>query len=629
MKSKRDLLHELTAQNLSINQRAQAHCQLARRYEDEGDYEGARVAMGELWQRIGDRPMLEGLNEETQGVVLLRVGVLTGWIGSARQISGSQEAAKNLLTESICIFERLQENKNVAEAQIDLACCYWREGAYDEGRVWLRKALSLLTDSDTELKAKGLLRSAIIEADASRPNDALKIHIEAAPLFEQIENHCLRGSFHNELAIVLRRIGTTEDRQDYVDRSLIEYTAAAYHFERAGHLRYQACVENNLAFLFFEAQRYADAHEHLDRADMLFARLKDDVHRAQVDETRARVLIAEDKLVEAEKAARRAVRTLETGDEPSLLTEALITLGISLARLQHFAQSRLALDRAIDTAQRADDAESAGKAALTLIEQLGLQLTNVDLMATLARVEVLLENAKDISVVRRQARGASRVAYLINDLPKCFPSSIDPAGISAKSETLRYYKHLIALALKQSGGAVKTAARLLGMSHQNLSSKLVKYEELGKFRKPIRQRKRSSIDSSKPEGETDAVTILLVEDNPMVAGAIRETLELNEWKIETCADGTAALERISSAAHYDLLLLDYKLPDVDGLQLVKRARQLTHRGQTPIIMFSASPVEAAARDAGVDVFLQKPKDIGTLVETINRLVDKLKDETSQ
>lgn len=636
MKSKRDLLHELTDKTLSISQQAQARCELAHYYEDEGDYEAARVAMGELWQRIGDRPLLEALDEETKGAVLLRVGVLTGWIGSARQISGAQETAKNLLSESIASFEALRENSRVAEAQIDLACCYWREGAYDEGRIWLRKALSLLTDSDIELRAKALLRNAIIEADANRLTDALNIHIQAAPLFEQVENHCVQGSFHNSFAIVLRRLGAAEKNQEYFDRALIEYTAAVYHFEKAGHLRYQACVENNLAFLFFEAQRYADAHEHLDRSDVLFARLKDDVHRAQVDETRARVLLAEDKVVEAEKAARRAVRTLETGDEPSLLAEALTTLGISLARLQRFGQARSALDRAIDKAQQADDVESAGKAALTLIEQLGLQLTNDDLMATLLRAEVLLENTQNISILRRQAKGASRVAFIINASPKCFPSSIDSTGISAKEETLRYYKHLIALALRQSGGVVKTAARLLGMSHQNLSSKLVQYEELAKFRKPVRMPRRKSIDSREPAGSsrtigkqdkrTRRITILLAEDNVMVAGAVTETLETKGWAVEACSDGTAALEAIASDAHYDLLLMDYDLPGVNGIELVHRARKLVHRSHTPIIVLSASSVEAAALKAGADEFLPKPQGVSWLVETISRLLHEREQE---
>src|SRR5215213_8912563 len=355
MKSKRDLLHHLTDQNLSANQRAQGRCKLAIQLETEGDYEAAREAMGELWQGVGERPLLEGLDEETTGTVLLRTGVLTGWLGSAKQVSGAQESAKNLITESIEIFEALKKNSRVAEGQIELACCYWREGAFDNGRVLLNEALHRLSESDIELRAKALLRFAIIEKDSKRFLDALSIHSEAAPLFEQLQNHCIIGSFHNDFAIVLRNLATAENRQDYIDRALIEYTAAAYHFEQAGHLRYQACVENNLAFLFWKVGRFTDAHKHLDRAQILFARLKDDLHSAQVDETRARVLLAEGRVIEAEKAARRAVRIFESGDGAWLLAEALTTHATALARLHHSIEARSAFERAISIAEEAGD----------------------------------------------------------------------------------------------------------------------------------------------------------------------------------------------------------------------------------------------------------------------------------
>jgi tetratricopeptide (TPR) repeat protein len=370
MKSKRNLLHELTDQNLSASQRAQARCQLAIQFETEGDYEAAREAMAELWQEIGKRPLLEGLDEETTGAVLLRVGVITGWRGSARQISGAQEIAKDLITESIEIFEALQQSSRVAEGQIELACCYWREGKFEEGRVWLNEALRRLSESDIQLRAKALIRMAIIEAECKRYGEALRIHTEAGPLFQQLENHCLIGSFHNEYAIVLRNLGTREKRQDYIDVALIEYAAASFHFEQAGHLRYQACVENNLAFLYWKLGRFAEAHQHLDRAQILFARLKDDLHSAQVDETRARVMLGEGAFVQAERSARKAVQLLDSGDAHSLLSEALTTHGVALSRLGHKDQARTSFERAIHVAEQGGDLEAAGLAALTLIEQL-------------------------------------------------------------------------------------------------------------------------------------------------------------------------------------------------------------------------------------------------------------------
>lgn len=67
MNSKRELLHHLEDPNLSSNERAQLRCQVARQFEDQGDYEAARLSMGELWQRVGDPPLLEGLEEKTKG----------------------------------------------------------------------------------------------------------------------------------------------------------------------------------------------------------------------------------------------------------------------------------------------------------------------------------------------------------------------------------------------------------------------------------------------------------------------------------------------------------------------------------------------------------------------------------
>ncbi len=63
---------------LTFNERARLRCQLAKELERSGNYEAAREAMGELWQRIGDRPVTDNLDQPTAAEVLLRAGVLTG-----------------------------------------------------------------------------------------------------------------------------------------------------------------------------------------------------------------------------------------------------------------------------------------------------------------------------------------------------------------------------------------------------------------------------------------------------------------------------------------------------------------------------------------------------------------------
>jgi CheY-like chemotaxis protein len=131
-----------------------------------------------------------------------------------------------------------------------------------------------------------------------------------------------------------------------------------------------------------------------------------------------------------------------------------------------------------------------------------------------------------------------------------------------------------------------------------------------------------SVHSSIATGDAPIISILHVEDDAIVASVAKEILEAQGWRVQTCADGNAALEKISGDDQYDLLLVDPDLPGVNGLELINHARELDHRCDTPMVVLAAGPVEAEAREAGADVFLRKPKDIGLLAETINRLVSE-------
>src|SRR5215208_1200825 len=296
-----ELLQQIADSSLTHEERARLRCRLAKELEDTGNYEGARQAMGELWAQVGQPPVLAGLSPETAAEVLLRSGVLTGWIGSVKQIEGAQEAAKNLLSVSLDRFEALRDEKKVAEAQTELGYCYWREGAFDEARVVLNQAIDSFSDDDNDLKAIVLLRLAMVEQVTFRLSDALSLLTRAAPYFDKSNNHTINGRFHNEFGTVLKDLGAVEHRSDYFDRALIEYAAASYHFEQGGNRRYQGCVENNLGMLFCTAGKYAQAHEHLDRAQALFTSLKDVSRLAGIDETRARVFLAEGRVADAEK----------------------------------------------------------------------------------------------------------------------------------------------------------------------------------------------------------------------------------------------------------------------------------------------------------------------------------------
>ena len=63
------LLSQLDNPALGRVDRARLRCEAARELEEAGNYEAARVAMGELWQRIGERPHLKGLPPKSPGLV--------------------------------------------------------------------------------------------------------------------------------------------------------------------------------------------------------------------------------------------------------------------------------------------------------------------------------------------------------------------------------------------------------------------------------------------------------------------------------------------------------------------------------------------------------------------------------
>jgi CheY-like chemotaxis protein len=265
-------------------------------------------------------------------------------------------------------------------------------------------------------------------------------------------------------------------------------------------------------------------------------------------------------------------------------------------------------------------------------------MTAAELRESFERAADLVSNSKNPATLARLSACASRVVRALapSAAPHAegeTPAAVEErwAGFSLKREVLRYESELIERALSDAGGVVSRAAKLLGFRHHQTFVALLnnRHKNLLHARRPIIPRRRSIVKVREPrrtahhraDKEARAVTILFVEDNRIVADAIRDTLELEGWRVEACFDGASALKKVEGEEHYDLILLDEELPGASGLELTNLARSLPHRQATPIIIFSATNRETAARDAGADAFLRKPQDILALVPTINRLLD--------
>jgi tetratricopeptide (TPR) repeat protein len=463
---------------------AKRKCELAKVLENIGDYESARRELADRWVAIGDPPLLDGLAPDTQAELLWRVGTLTGYLGSAQQLDGAQELAKDLLTQSIRRFEELNDHEKVAEVETDLSICYWREGAMDEARVRLQHALGQAESPATSLRVS--INAALVEIFSGQCTRGLAILDEAAPLLDRVLDHATKGRYHMHRALALKKLGAPEN----LDRALIENSAASFHFDEAGHKRYLARIENNLGSLLLEFGRHDEALLHLDKSRHVFIYLKDSGSVAQVNETQARLFLAQGRYSESERAAFSAVSVLAQGGEPALLVEALITQGTARARLGHSQSARSIFLHAVTVAEAAGYREAAGVVYLTAIGELQRFLSAGEILDFYNEADLRLTDGSEHA---SRLRACARIALsVMRDHPQASNDLL--VGGSFKQEVKRFEAELIRRALDQSAGSVTSAAKLLGVSHQAVSDLIKhKHKALQSVRTPRRSRHKSII----------------------------------------------------------------------------------------------------------------------------------------
>ncbi len=478
-------LKQLDSPSLNENERILLRCRLAAEFIHTGQYEGVREALGDLWRGTGVRPRVEGLEDAIAAEVLLQSGSLSGWLGTSQRAESTQDAAKDLISEALRLFEARGLQARVAEAQYELGVCYWRAGAFDEARIILHEAIGKLGESDTGQKAKILIRSTVVEISEGRYHDALKILDEAEPVFS-IASDALKGRWHGQRALVLRGLGTAEGRADYIDRAIIEYTAAIFHFEQARHERYCGNAENNLAFLLCKLGRYAEAHAHLDHAQKVFIRLDDAGSLAQVRETRARVYLAEKRYQKAANVIKGAVGILEKSGEKALLADALTVQATIEAGQGYHYLSIPTFWQAVKVARDAGAQESAGLAALSLLEQYGAaRLSETEVYETYGLADDLLRETQDAEAIARLRACARLVARRLGVVQI-------GVGYSLSKALKAYEARVIERALRESDGRVSRAAKLLGVNHQKLTYLLeMRHKDLLPARSPVVKRKRT------------------------------------------------------------------------------------------------------------------------------------------
>jgi len=117
-----------------------------------------------------------------------------------------------------------------------------------------------------------------------------------------------------------------------------------------------------------------------------------------------------------------------------------------------------------------------------------------------------------------------------------------------------------------------------------------------------------------------AKKVLIADDEPFTAEMLALVFAYRGYEVVSAADGAQALAR-AKAAKPDALLLDVLMPEMEGVAVTRAVRDDPNLDGCRIVLFSsADESEIDWREAGADMFLQKPIDIRRLPELVDGLL---------
>lgn len=124
--------------------------------------------------------------------------------------------------------------------------------------------------------------------------------------------------------------------------------------------------------------------------------------------------------------------------------------------------------------------------------------------------------------------------------------------------------------------------------------------------------------------EAEKGTILYVEDNPDNRNLIRRVLNSEGYAVVEAINAGQAIEKLGSN-NINLILMDINMPDMDGYTLTSKIKSIEKFSKIPIVAVTANVMRGdreKSLEAGCDGYIQKPIDIDTLTQQIERFITR-------
>lgn len=137
---------------------------------------------------------------------------------------------------------------------------------------------------------------------------------------------------------------------------------------------------------------------------------------------------------------------------------------------------------------------------------------------------------------------------------------------------------------------------------------------------------KDTLAYEEPGEETVPLTgrsILVVEDDGFMASLLHFLLKRHGMKITAVSDGRSAIDCLQSETRFDAVLLDMRLPQLSGMEVLATLRKQHNRPDTPVLVLSALETGsevAAALEAGANDYMTKPFNPEELLARLRRLL---------
>jgi len=119
--------------------------------------------------------------------------------------------------------------------------------------------------------------------------------------------------------------------------------------------------------------------------------------------------------------------------------------------------------------------------------------------------------------------------------------------------------------------------------------------------------------------------VLVADDDMEICSLIQTILRKGPYALTICNDAESALVHVQRDSPFDIIICDFMLPGISGIELITQVRANRASATVPIVMISGHnnyAMDARAKTAGANAFLNKPFTLRQLRSTVQALLDE-------